>query len=85
MHSQNGKPASSKHSNQVVAGITEQAVEPMLLRKQEVARLLQISVRTLEGFTNSGAIPCIRLGRSIRYRLDSVKRAITSMESGSLN
>jgi excisionase family DNA binding protein len=81
MHSQSRKPTNRKHPAQAVTGLIEQSTEPMLLRKQEVAHLLQISVRTLEGFTNSGEIPCVRLGRSIRYRLDSVERAIQSLET----
>lgn len=33
----------------------------------ETADLLHISERTLWALTNQGAIPCVRIGRAVRY------------------
>ena len=41
--------------------------EPHLLKPVEAARILSISPRTLWGLTDRGDIPCIRIGRSVRY------------------
>jgi len=38
-----------------------------LLRPQEAAQLLAISKRTLWDLTQSGAIPCVRIKRAVRY------------------
>jgi excisionase family DNA binding protein len=39
----------------------------LLVRPSEAARLLAISERSLWAFTQAGEIPCIRIGRSVRY------------------
>jgi excisionase family DNA binding protein len=39
----------------------------MLLKPAEAAKLLQIGERTLWRLTDAGEIPCIRIGRSVRY------------------
>jgi excisionase family DNA binding protein len=39
----------------------------LLIRPREAARLLAISERSLWAFTQSGEIPFIRIGRSVRY------------------
>ena len=40
---------------------------PLLLRPADAARALAISPRTLWSLTHRGAIPCVRLGRAVRY------------------
>ncbi len=44
-------------------------VPRLLLRPSEAAKSLGISERTLWSLTDDGTIPCIRLGRSVRYDL----------------
>jgi excisionase family DNA binding protein len=39
----------------------------LLLRPRDAARSLAISERTLWELTRRGAIPCIRVGRAVRY------------------
>lgn len=39
----------------------------LLLRAREAAKALAISQRTLWTLTHHGDIPCVRVGRSIRY------------------
>lgn len=38
-----------------------------LLRPRQAAEMLAISERTVWELTNRGDLPCIRLGRSVRY------------------
>ena len=40
---------------------------PMLLTSREAAKLLNISERTLWQVTRDGKLPCIRIGRAVRY------------------
>ncbi len=40
---------------------------PLLLRPAEAARLLTISKRLLWTLTNRGEVPCVRIGRAVRY------------------
>lgn len=47
-----------------------------LLRPAEAAELLSIAPRTLARLTKDGAIPCIRLGRAVRYRPADVQHLI---------
>jgi len=39
----------------------------LLLRPQDAANAMAISPRLLWTFTKNGAIPCVRIGRSVRY------------------
>ena len=41
--------------------------ETLLLKPVDAARILAISPRTLWGLTDRGEIPCVRIGRSVRY------------------
>jgi len=40
---------------------------PRLLRAKEAAELLAISERKLWELTNAGRVPCLRIGRAVRY------------------
>ncbi len=42
-------------------------VSRLLLRPGEAAKALAISTRKLWELTNCGEIPCIRIGRAVRY------------------
>lgn len=41
--------------------------ERLLVKPLEAARLLTISERTLWALTNRGDLPCVRIGRAVRY------------------
>ena len=43
------------------------------LTKQDVARLLQVSVRTVENFMSRGLLPFFRIGRTVRFRLKDIE------------
>jgi excisionase family DNA binding protein len=51
-----------------------------LLTSREVAALLSVSVRSLERWRVSGKVnlPYVKLGNSVRYRLEAVERSIAS-------
>lgn len=44
-----------------------QVTERLLLPPNDAAQTLSISPRTLWGLTQAGEIPCIRIGRAVRY------------------
>lgn len=50
----------------------------MLLRPREAAQSLGISERTLWSLTDDGTIPCIRLGRSVRYDIEVLRALVAS-------
>lgn len=47
--------------------------EAWLLTARQAAAALSISERTLWGLTHRGDIPCVRIGRSVRYDPDDLK------------
>lgn len=49
--------------------------EPML-RPSEVARLLACSSKTVYAWAASGSLPCVRLGRLVRFRAVDVRRFV---------
>jgi excisionase family DNA binding protein len=58
---------------------------PVLLTPKQAAHSLAISPRTLWAMTASGTIPSIRIGRLIRYRVESLKAWLIAQESGEVN
>lgn len=51
-----------------------------LLSRQEVAKLLHISLPTLNGLTKSGILKCKRINRRVLYDLDDVLGALKSVD-----
>lgn len=45
---------------------------PTLLNRQEAAKSLRISERTLFNWTKMGLLPHVRCGRAIRYRPETL-------------
>ena len=61
--------------------------EPTLIPEElwlarDVAKVTKLSERTVFTLTQDGVIPCIRLGRSVRYRPAAVMEALRKLESG---
>ena len=55
----------------------------LLLRLPQAARALAVSQRTLWGLTTPrGPIPCVRIGRSVRYAADDLQRWIDTRKEG---
>jgi excisionase family DNA binding protein len=53
----------------------------LLLTPSEAAKALAICERTLWGLTRRGAIPCVRLGRAVRYHLADLQSFIQEQKS----
>jgi excisionase family DNA binding protein len=53
-----------------------------LLNANQTAALLAISARTLWSLTNAGMIPCVRIGRSVRYRRAALLDWVLDRERG---
>jgi excisionase family DNA binding protein len=52
--------------------------EPLLLKADEAAAQLKISPRSLWQYTKSGELPCVRMGRSVRYAPADLEAFIVS-------
>ncbi|MCA9055773.1 MAG: helix-turn-helix domain-containing protein [Planctomycetaceae bacterium] len=44
-----------------------------LLTEQEAAEVLNVSARTLWQLRSDGRIPCVRIGRAVRYDVDDLR------------
>ena len=49
-----------------------------LLTRQQTAKILTISARTLWALTDTGALPSIRIGRSVRYSRQDIDAFIAA-------
>ncbi|MEQ8209403.1 MAG: helix-turn-helix domain-containing protein [Lacipirellulaceae bacterium] len=54
----------------------------ILLKPAQAAESLEISQRKLWSMTNSGEIPHVRIGRSVRYPVEDLRRYIYSKLQG---
>lgn len=62
---------STKTPNETIA-------EPRpLLNRAAVAKLLSVSERAVREWTDDGRLPCVRLGRAVRYRPEDVEHVRT--------
>lgn len=57
-------------------------VPRLLLSAREAAEALSISPRKLWSLTNTGEIPCVRFGRSVRYDPRDLVEWIASQKGG---
>lgn len=48
----------------------------LLLRLDEAAKALAISPRKLWSLTNCGEVPCVRIGRTVRYEVADLQNWI---------
>ena len=46
---------------------TQTPDKPLLLRPRDAARMLALSERTLWSLTQAGLLPCVRVGKAVRY------------------
>lgn len=53
----------------------------LLVDSREAARMLSISARTLWTFTAKGEIPCVRIGKAVRYSVDDLRAWIERSRS----
>jgi excisionase family DNA binding protein len=50
----------------------DEPIAPLLLSASDAAKALAISERTLFSLTKCGEIPCVRIGRCVRYSIQSL-------------
>lgn len=55
-----------------------ESIEPLLLTARDTARMLAISERSLYSLTKAGALPAVRIGRSVRYDPGDIRAWIES-------
>lgn len=53
---------------------------PLLVDAREAARLLNLSESYVRHLTRTGRLPCVRLGRAIRYRPAALDATVANME-----
>jgi excisionase family DNA binding protein len=51
-----------------------------LLRKADIARLCNVSTRTVESWLHSRKIPSVKIGRTVRFRWHAVEDALLKYE-----
>lgn len=47
-------------------------IDPMVVDEEQAARMLGISRRMVFEFRSKGELPCVKLGRLIRYRVSDI-------------
>ena len=65
-----------------LAPMTNNSKIKLLLRPGDAAEALSISPRKLWAMTNTREIPCVRVGRSVRYAPDDLRMWIDSQKGG---
>lgn len=53
----------------------------LLLTARDTAKRLAISERHLHGLTRSGQLPCVRVGKCVRYSLETIQKWVCETES----
>ena len=69
-------PTDHKNTDQVL-----ETDDRLLLRSSEMAKRLSISERHLHRMTVERGLPCIRIGQSVRFRVEAVKEWLLEAES----
>lgn len=57
------------------------AVDGYLLTPRETAKRLAISERHLFQLTRSGQLPCVRVGKCVRYNIETIQKWVREIES----
>lgn len=57
------------------------AAPTLLLKPREAAAALSISERALWSLTSRGEVPCVRLGRSVRYEPSALAAFVAARRS----
>ena len=64
-----------------VKHLTPPTKDPELLTRAEVAKILGISLPTLNDWTKRGIIPALRIGSRIRYKKPDVYKALNDVDT----
>ena len=61
----------------------QKATEPnQILSRKETAEMLNISLPTLHSYTQQGLIKAVRIGCSVRYKLDDIYKSLSVINVG---
>jgi excisionase family DNA binding protein len=55
--------------------------DALLWTRREAARAMRLSERYLLKLDTAGVLPAVRLGRSVRYRPESLRAALAQLEA----
>lgn len=61
--------------------LATQTPEKTIYTRQETAKLLNISLPTLNEYTKQGYITAYRLGYKVRYKLQDINKALTLVKN----
>lgn len=53
-----------------------------LLTAAEIAPLLRVSVATIYRWADDGSVPCVKIGKTIRFRRSEIERFLLAPASG---
>jgi hypothetical protein len=59
-------------------------MEQLLVRQEDVVKILGISLRGVKAMTASGELPVIRLGRAVRYDIRALRRFVDELSAGTI-
>lgn len=65
--------------------LTDPTAPPAYLRVPEVAKVLAISRTAAYELVERGALPCVRIGRSVRVRYSALIDYVTALEARAHN
>lgn len=69
--------------NQSHALLPQPTPEPIVWTPAQAARALQVSERTLFTWTRDGLIPAIRVGRTVRYLPEVIRKRLEQLQQES--
>lgn len=57
---------------EVGVGLVELSSDNQFVGKEEIAKMLGMTIRTVDNWMNRGLLPYFKIGRSVRFRKDDV-------------
>src|SRR5438874_789459 len=60
---------------------TPSIASPEFITSQEVAKILKVSLPTLDDYSKRGFIPCYRIGNKVRYKRTEVENSLITIKS----
>lgn len=74
------RPATSNATANIAPTFTACGVPVLMLRPEDAAKALAISARMLWELTKAGEIPCVRVGRAVRYEVTALQAYIERLK-----
>jgi len=76
------QPQAARHFKVFDDGTQSEDGEDRILKIPEAAKYMGISPRRLHDLSKSGALPRIKIGKSVRYSLADIRRYLESRKTG---